>query len=237
MSFKIDIVIPVYNEEPLLEKNIKILNEFLHANLRHKYTIIIANNGSTDKTLKKAKELSRKYDEITYFHMDQKGRGGVIKRIWLESKADIVSYMDVDLSANLESFLKLVDSLIINKYDLAVGSRLMPGSKVKRKFFRSTLTCVYNMLLKLIFSVKKFSDAQCGIKVLTKNTADELLPYVKNQNWFFDSELLLLAEKKDFRIKNIPLEWVERPESKVNILSTIGEDITGILRFYFSYIK
>ncbi len=234
---KVDIIIPVYNEDDFLERNIEILKNFLENNFNYKYTIIIADNGSTDRTLCIARELSKRYKEVTYFHLDQKGRGGILKKLWMESKADIVSYMDVDLSANLESFLQMINALTIDKYDLAIGSRLMPGSKVKRSIVRTFLSRFYNILLRLVLSVKSFSDAQCGIKALTKSAADRLLPYVRNQNWFFDTELLLLAEKNGLRIKNIPLYWVQRPESKVNILATIGEDIVGILRFYFSYIK
>jgi glycosyltransferase involved in cell wall biosynthesis len=204
---------------------------FLKTNFIYKnYNVIIVDNGSVDKTFDVARELEKRHNEITCLHLSRKGRGAALKEAWSRSEADIVSYMDADLSTGLESIPQLINSIIIDGYDIAVGSRLLSTSKVKRSFMRKVISYIYNISIKNILGLKQPPDAQCGFKALCKRVVDEIVPKIKNQNWFFDTELLVLAEKKGFKIRYIPINWTERLKTKVRIGKAIFEDIAGILR-------
>ncbi len=229
---KIDIVIPAYNEEEILENNIDKLMGFLRLNFNYykDCKVIIADNSSTDNTLVIAEKLVKKYDKLFYVHLNQKGRGSALKKIWLESNADIVSYMDADLSADLEDFPKLIDLITTDGYDIAVGFRGLLNSKVKRPLLRKFLSCAYNLLIKSVFNFRQYPDAQCGFKAMRKKVIEGMALKIKNQNWFFDTELLILAHKKGYKIKYMPIAWKERLKTKVMIWKTIFEDISGILR-------
>ncbi|MBC7264556.1 MAG: glycosyltransferase family 2 protein [Chloroflexi bacterium] len=230
---RVDVVIPVYNEEKDLPTSIETLHKFMTDNVSYDWRIVIADNASVDRTLEIAKALSERYPRVKYIHLDQKGRGRALRKSWLESDADIVSYMDVDLSTNLDAFPPLIAALSTGVYDVAIGSRLLPASRVTRQPKREIISRIYNLLIKLMFR-NRFSDAQCGFKALTRRAVQTLVPLVKDQAWFFDSELLLLAERKGFRIFEVPVEWVEDPDTRVKILSTAWEDIKGLVRVRFS---
>ena len=234
MRATVDVVIPVYNEERQLPRSILILSGFLKESLANPWRIVIADNGSTDQTLSVAEMLSQKYSGVTYLHIPQKGRGRALRHTWLESTADIVSYMDVDLSTNLSHFPKLVEA-IEEGYHIAVGSRLSSGAKVKRSLNREVVSRGYNLLIRSIFFTP-FHDAQCGFKALTRATAQALVPLVQDNNWFFDSELLIIAAKRGFQVKEVPVEWVEDPDSRVRVLATAWEDLKGLLRLRFGGI-
>jgi len=192
------------------------------------WTIVIADNGSIDRTLAVAQDLAAKYPDVTYTHLPEKGRGRALRKAWLESTADIVSYMDVDLSTDLRAFPKLV-AAIEEGYDVAIGSRLSSQSQTKRSLKRELISRCYNLLIKAMFFTR-FSDAQCGFKALSRKAVQELVPLIVNQEWFFDTELLILAEKKGYRIKEIPVEWIEDPDTRVNIRKTVMEDLKGLWR-------
>ncbi|MCJ7522051.1 MAG: glycosyltransferase family 2 protein [Dehalococcoidia bacterium] len=231
MMNSVDIVVPVYNEEKALPKCVSILHDFLSNNLSRPWQIVIADNGSEDGTLAVTKALSQQYSNVTYVHLDLKGRGRALRKTWLESDADIVSYMDVDLSTGLDAFPELLESLD-EGYDVAVGSRLMAGSKIKRSLKREVTSRGYNLLIKMMFC-SSFTDAQCGFKAVKRDTVQELVPLIKDQAWFFDTELLLLAGMKGYRIKDVPVEWVEDVDTRVRIVSTAWEDIKGLFRLRF----
>jgi glycosyltransferase involved in cell wall biosynthesis len=227
----IDVVIPVYNEEENIARSIATLWQFLQTNPRYSWVITIVDNGSTDNTLEVARRLSQEYPQVSCLHLDEKGRGRALRRAWLESTADIVSYMDVDLSTNLLAFPHLIEAINAG-YDIAIGSRLDSTSKVTRSLKRELTSRLYNLLIRFMFFTK-FHDAQCGFKAINKKAANALIPLVKNQAWFFDTELLVLAEKKEYSIKEVPVEWVEDTDSRVNVVKTAVEDIKGLLRLRF----
>lgn len=228
MRATVDIVIPVYNEEQALPRSIVILAEFLKANLRNPWQIVIADNASTDKTQPVSEMLCEKYSGVNYLHIPQQGRGRALRAAWLDSTADIVSYMDVDLATDLTYFPPLIESLE-EGYHVAIGSRLSKGSKVNRSLKRGLVSRGYNLLIKSMFFTQ-FRDAQCGFKALTKDTAQAIVPHIKNNNWFFDTELLIIASKLGYRIKQLPVKWDDDPTSSVNIARTATEDIKGLLR-------
>lgn len=233
-KYTVVIVIPIYNEEEELEKNITKLHTFAQKNLStYLWKILVADNASTDNSLNIAEKLSKQKPNIDYLHLDRKGRGLAVKKAWKESKADIFIYMDVDLSTDLANLPALLSSLE-RDYDIAIGSRLLPNSKVVgRPLKREILSRIYNILIKIFFQVK-FSDAQCGFKGVTKKTVVKLLPYIKDNAWFFDSELLIVGEKLGFRIFEEAVRWVDNPGSTVRVLPTVSGDLKGLLRLFWS---
>ena len=228
---RVDVVIPVYNEEGVLRENVERLRDFLQKNAAWKWSIVIADNASTDSTWEVAQDLSRRYSDVAPLYLDRKGRGRALRRALLESEADVVSYMDVDLSTDLGAFPALVRS-IEEGYDIAIGSRLMPGSTVQRCFRRELTSRTYVLLLNLMFRTG-LSDAQCGFKALSSKAARELVPLVRNQEWFFDTELLLLARRKGYSVKEIPVTWTEDPDSKVSVPKVAFEYVKELMRMRF----
>ena len=229
-----DIVIPVYNEEAALPGSIERLTLFLDTNLANPWQVIIADNASTDGTRQVSEELCRLFPGVNYSYVPQKGRGRALRATWLASKADIVSYMDVDLSTDLGHFPPLMAALE-SGFDLATGSRLSRESQVTRAFKREFISRSYNMLVRSMFFTK-FPDAQCGFKALTRQAAQAIIPAIKNNNWFFDTELLIIAAKRGYRISSIPVKWDDDPTSTVNITNTVIEDFKGLLRLRFGGI-
>ena len=229
----VDIVIPVLNEEKALTVCLDTLKKFLSTDCPYPCRIVIADNGSTDRTPEIASCLSEENKEVSWMRIEARGRGRALKQAWLASTADVVAYMDVDLSTDLSSFPDLVRSLDEENFDLAIGSRLMKGSLVRKRTVKREITSrCYNMIIKSMF-LNKFSDAQCGFKAMTTQSARILLPKIQDNGWFFDSELLIVAEKCGFRIKDIPVTWVDDPDSRVNVIKTAKDDIKGLFRLRF----
>jgi len=233
---RVDVVIPVYNEQDDLEPSVAKLRQFLLDNVDYDWCIVVADNASRDRTLEIAKELAERYPgQVTYVHLDQKGRGRALRKAWTESDADIVSYMDVDLSTDLSAFPPLIDSLIDSEYDIAIGSRLKKGAQVQRGLKREFISRTYNLMIKLMFR-NRFSDAQCGFKAVTRRVVREVVPLIEDQAWFFDSELLLLGERLGYKVFEVPVKWADDPDSRVKIASTAWEDMKGLFRVRFSSV-
>ena len=229
MDQSIDIVIPVLNEEEALPKSIAYLHSFLVENLEVRWRIVIADNGSKDSTPLVSKNLMKQYPELSYIRLEQRGRGRALRKAWLESKATMVCYMDVDLSTKLQALPLLVRALQ-SGYHIAIGSRLMPGASVHlRSLKREFISQSYNTLIRTMFFTR-FKDAQCGFKAMTRETAQVLVPVISDSGWFFDSELLLLAEKGGFSIKDVPVEWTDDPDSRVRVFKTAVDDLKGLFR-------
>ena len=225
----VNVTIPVFNEEARLRGSIPRLHKFLSAHCRFNFEIVIADNASMDRTLEIARLFSEMHPAVRAVHLDQKGRGRALKKVWSESQADILSYMDVDLSTDLFSLPPLVEALIGGGFDLAIGSRLLKPSLITRGLRRAFISHGYNLLIKLLFHTR-FSDAQCGFKAITREAASGLLPQVEDNGWFMDSELLILAEKLGFRIFDLPVRWVDDSDSRVKIWRTAVEDLKGLAR-------
>lgn len=230
----IDVALPVYNEEKELEANTLKLYHFLNKTYgKEKFMVTIADNASTDNSLLIAERLKKQYKEISYVHLKQKGRGRAIKKVWQNSNALVLAYMDIDLSTNLKSLPNIVNALLIKKYDIAIGSRLLPGSRIyNRPIIREILSRGFNILIKIFFRTH-FSDAQCGFKAISNKTKRILKNIVDNE-WFFDSELLIYAEKIHLRIYEEPVIWVDNPGSTVRVLGTVKGDLFGLLRLFFT---
>jgi glycosyltransferase involved in cell wall biosynthesis len=225
----VDILLPVYNEEHILEKSVTTLRDFLKKNfIDFKWIITIGDNASTDKTLEVANKLAARYEDVRVFHLDQKGRGRMVKYAWIRSEAQILCYMDIDLSTDLNAVLPLVRAIAAGNA-VAIGSRQYKGSQVERSLRREIISQGYIFILKLLLKFP-FSDAQCGFKAMSKSAVNELFPLILDDEWFFDTELLYLAHKKGYPVKELPVRWIEDRDSRVKIWRTMWLDIKGVFR-------
>jgi glycosyltransferase involved in cell wall biosynthesis len=225
----VEIAIPVYNEEVALEQSVRRLHDFCRESLPYSFRVVVADNASEDGTAAIGARLADELDAVAYLRLSQKGRGRALRRVWSRSDADVVAYMDVDLSTGLEALLPLVAPLISGHSDLAIGTRLARGSRVVRGPKREVISRIYNHLLHLALR-SRFSDAQCGFKAGRTAVVKALLPRVEDQAWFFDTELLVLAERSGLRIHEVPVDWVDDPDSRVDIVRTALDDLRGIAR-------
>ncbi|MFI7540080.1 glycosyltransferase [Actinoplanes sp. NPDC049599] len=225
----LDVVVPVYNEEIDLEPCVRRLHSYLRAEFPYRFRITIADNASTDATAEVADRLAGELTEVRAVHLAEKGRGRALKFVWTHSDATVLAYMDVDLSTDLGALLPLVAPLISGHSDLAIGSRLARGSRVVRGAKREFISRTYNLILRGALSAR-FSDAQCGFKAIRADVAGRLLPMVEDTGWFFDTELLVLAERAGLRIHEVPVDWVDDPDSRVDIVATALADLRGIAR-------
>ena len=225
----IDIVVPVLNEEKILQKSIMTLDEYMAKHLPYRYQITIADNGSQDETLEIAKRLAEKYPSVQVVSLAECGRGRALKRVWQNSSADILTYMDVDLSTSLDDFLPMIQPLVAGEAGVAIGSRLLKDSKTSRGVKREFISRCYNNIIKWT-SGTKFSDAQCGFKAIRRDVAAKFLPKIKDNEWFFDTELLIKTERAGVPIHEQPVIWIEDTDSRVKIVKTAVDDLKGLYR-------
>ncbi len=227
-KMKVDLVVPVFNGAEVLENSIDKTVEFIKSLKEHEINIIIADNASSDTTGDIGRRLSEIYSNVKYLKINRKGRGYALRTAWESSNADIVSYMDVDLSTDLTHIKDIINKFTSNEYDLVYGSRLMKRSIVKRSLFREILSRSYNLIVRNALNVSSI-DLQCGFKAISKKACDDLLPFVQDNEWFFDTELMYYAEKKGYRMIGIPVVWIEDKESTVEILKTIIDYIFKVI--------
>jgi putative flippase GtrA len=232
----LDVVIPVYNEEAELERSVRRLHAHLACAFPYPFQITIADNASTDATLPIAEALQAALDHVRAVHLDEKGRGRALQAAWGSSRADVLAYMDVDLSTDLAALLPLVAPLVSGHSDIAIGSRLARGSRVVRGPKRELISRSYNLILRRTLAAR-FSDAQCGFKAIRSDVARRLLPMIEDTGWFFDTELLVLAERSGLRIAEVPVDWVDDPDSRVDIVATAVADLRGIARLLRAFAK
>lgn len=225
----VDVVIPVYNEEADLGPCVRRLHAFLALSFPFPARITIADNASTDTTLEVANQLVDQLDGVRVVHLDRKGRGRALREVWQHSDAQIVAYMDVDLSTDLNALLPLVAPLVSGHSDLAIGTRLAASSRVVRGPKREFISRSYNLILRTSLQAK-FSDAQCGFKAMRTDVAKVVLPLVEDGEWFFDTELLVIAERIGLRIHEVPVDWIDDPDSSVDIVDTARKDLLGVWR-------
>lgn len=225
----VDIVVPVLNEEKILQSSIETLDEYMIENLPYRYQITIADNGSQDNTLKIAKNLAQNHQSVRVVRLAERGRGRALKQVWQNSQADILTYMDVDLSTSLDDFLPMIQPLVAGEAGVAIGSRLMKESETSRGFKREFISRCYNKIIKLT-SRTKFGDAQCGFKAIRRDVAKRFLPKIKDNEWFFDTELLIKTERAGVPIHEQPVTWIEDTDSRVKIVKTAVDDLKGLHR-------
>jgi glycosyltransferase involved in cell wall biosynthesis len=225
----LEIVVPVYNEERELRSNVLRLREFLDSSFPLATLVTIADNASTDATWRIAQDMAEKIPGVRAVHLDQKGRGRAVRQIWTSSEALVVAYMDVDLATGLDALLPLVAPLLTGHAEIAIGSRLATGARVVRGPKREFISRCYNLILHTVLRAH-FSDAQCGFKAVRTDIAKAFVPLVEDNEWFFDTELLILAERSGLRIHEVAVDWVDDPDSRVDIPKTAAADLRGVWR-------
>ncbi len=227
MSLKVNFVVPVYNEEKVLEASVRKLAGYFRNNLSgYEWKIIIADNASTDFTLQIARRLEKIEPGVKAFHIDRKGRGFALVDAWKAFPADIYAYCDVDLATGIGHTRELIGA-VASGFDVATGCRYHPKSKARRSLFRLAISKAYNRLARAMLETD-IADLQCGFKAISQKVLDEIVPLTRDREWFFDSELLVIAEKKRLGIKEIPVEWREGRKSKVRIFKTSRDYIRSL---------
>jgi putative flippase GtrA len=225
----VEIVVPVFDEAAVLDRSIRALHDYLADRFPLPWLITIVDNASTDATWEHAAALHADLPDVQAMRLGAKGRGRALRAAWSQSPAPVVAYMDVDLSTNLDALLPLVAPLLSGHSDVAIGTRLAAGARVTRGPKREAISRTYNLILRTTLH-SGFSDAQCGFKAVRREVAQALLPLIEDQGWFFDTELLVLAEHNGLRIHEVPVDWVDDPDSRVDIVRTATDDLKGVGR-------
>jgi putative flippase GtrA len=225
----LDVVVPVHNEQASLSHGVRRLHSYLTESFPFDWRITIADSGSTDDTWSIACELATTLPGIRLVRVTEKGRGRALRAAWESSEATVLAYMDVDLSTDLAALLPLVAPLVSGHSDLAIGTRLARGARVTRGPKREVISRGYNAILRTTLGAG-FTDAQCGFKAIRRDRAEAMLPRVMDQAWFFDTELLVLAERAGLRIHEVPVDWIDDPHSTVDLTSTARADLRGVAR-------
>ncbi len=228
----VDIAIPAYNEEFVLAESVTRLHSFLSTDFPFSWRMVIVDNASTDATQEVGEALAARLSGVSYMRLAEKGRGRALRTAWTSSDARAVAYMDVDLSTDLRGLAPLVAPILAGHSEASIGSRLIHGSRVVRGLKREFISRSYNRLLHLALHAR-FSDAQCGFKAFRRDVVVGLLDLVEDQEWFFDTELLMLCQRRGLRIHEVPVDWVDDPDSRVDISRTATADLRGVLRLMF----
>jgi glycosyltransferase involved in cell wall biosynthesis len=230
---RVDVVLPVYNEVTVLETSVATLLAFLDSQPQYDWRIVIADNGSNDGTSDLARRLASQETRVRALVLTIKGRGYALRDAWVESDADIFSYMDIDLSTDIRHLPRLIEMVDKEGCDVAIGSRLAKGAQTRRQVKREITSRGYVLLIRAFFPRLRITDAQCGFKALSRRTVEQVVPHIKNGMWFFDTEMLILAQQAGLRICELPVRWVEDRDTKVHILKTAMEDVRGLCRMRF----
>src|SRR3954462_4230734 len=225
----VEVVVPVFNEQAALERSIRRLHRFLSAELPFSWRIVIADNASTAATPAVAAALTHELPGVEVLRVDRKGRGLALREAWSRSEARVLCYMDVDLSPDLRGLLPLVAPLLSGHSDVAIGTRLAHGARVVRGPKRELISRAYNTILHTALRAR-FSDAQCGFKSVRTSALRGLIDNGHDDGWFFDTELLVLAQRRGLRIHEVPVDWVDDPDSRVDIVRTAWDDLRGVAR-------
>jgi putative flippase GtrA len=225
----VDLVVPVYNEQDDLDWSVRELVRYLRRNLAYTFRITIADNASDDSTPVVAGRLAAEFDEVVSVRLPRKGRGGALRAVWERSDATVLAYCDVDLSSGLTALPVLIAPVVSGHSDLAIGTRLGIGATVRRGLRREVISRGYNLILRGVLRAR-FTDAQCGFKAIRADTARALLPLVEDTGWFFDTELLVAAQRSGLRIHEVPVDWTEDPDSSVALWDTALADLRGVGR-------
>lgn len=228
----IDICLPVFNEEGVIATNISRLVDYCNDQyFDFNWQIVIINNGSTDKTKEIALQLLS--DKIKYFEVEKPGRGDALKKYWLQSKSDILVYMDIDMAVSFNHIIDLIDPIIKGEVDFVIGSRRLSSSQCQRSFFRDIFSQIYTILLNKILNYK-YSDFQCGFKAIKNDKFRMLSPYLKDRRWFFDTELIIIFSIFYGQVKEVAVDWKENRyknrKSKVSVLQDSASSFINILK-------
>lgn len=231
-EISVNIVIPIYNEEKVIKNTTETILDFINSNhLPYRLTLTLADNGSTDNTLEICQDLSERFSEVKLLNIKEKGKGIAIRNAWQKSDADLLVFMDADLSSDLKHLPALIEAVALEKYDLSIGNRLGKTSKViSRRFMRKIASRVYNLLMRFLFKTG-VDDHQCGFKAISKNGFDLISSELQENAWFFDTELIVIALKNNLKIKQVDIVWTDNINSKVTLGKTSLDMLKAALAF------
>ena len=228
----VDVVIPAYNEEQILECNTRILHDFLRTQCPVPWTISIVSNASTDDTVAIGTRLTQQLKNVRFTHIPDVGKARAIRHGWNASTASIVGFMDADLDTGLDAFLPCIQPILDGTAAMSIGNRYDKRSRVDRGAGRKLLSQGYNILIRAFFPSSRVQDAHCGFKFLRADVAQELLRKTRSNAWFFDTELLVHAQRAGYRIAQVPVQWVDDCErkSRVHVPRIIAEYMTNLAK-------
>jgi glycosyltransferase involved in cell wall biosynthesis len=230
LSLRLECFIPAYNEAAELAPNVLRLSGFCREVLGAGFRVTVVDNGSTDRTGAVADGLAAAHPEVGVIHLPEKGRGRALRRAFLASEAEWIGYMDADLSTHLAALPEALRRLEAGA-DLVIGSRLLKGSHIERRLHREILSRTYNRLVRAVLG-SRLRDHQCGFKFLVREKCQKLVARTEDDKWFFDTELLVLAQRAGCRIDEIPVEWIEDLGSTVHVVRTVVDDLTAMARLW-----
>ncbi|MFA6132053.1 MAG: glycosyltransferase [Patescibacteria group bacterium] len=228
---RFSLVIPAHNEEIDIKQSIETTILFLQNKFSDgDWEIVIAENGSTDETRGIVQDLEKKYTNLRLLIIPTAGKGWAVRQAWDTATAELLIFMDADLATDLKHLPDLIEALKDN--DLVIGTRRYPSSQVSRSWQRSLTSFLYNRLARIILSLP-FSDLQCGFKGIKKTAWQKISPYFTSTGFFFDTELLALANKFKLKTAEQPITWKEhrnkKNKSKVRLVKTGKELIKNLL--------
>ncbi|MHC1579597.1 MAG: dolichyl-phosphate beta-glucosyltransferase [Candidatus Alkanophagales archaeon] len=226
---EVSVVLPAYNEAERLEAAVDAVEKKLRE-LGVSFEIIIAEDGSTDGTYEIARRIASSRSSVRLLHSDRRlGRGGALKRAFRLAGGETLAYLDVDLATDLEHLGELINSVRLEGYDVATGSRLLPGSDAARTLKRKLMSVTFNFLVRRLLR-SEVRDHQCGFKAFKRSSLMEILDEVKDEHWFWDTEVLVRAQRRGLRVKEFPVRWRESGSSKVETLKDAKNMLLCILR-------
>jgi glycosyltransferase involved in cell wall biosynthesis len=229
---KVSIALPAYNEADKIEEAVNSIMKTLDGS-SDQYEIIIAEDGCSDETPQIAARLAEDNGNVIHMHSDTRlGRGEALTRAFKTSSGSILAYLDVDLATEMTHLRELIDAICIEGYDFATGSRMLPESEVKRSKKRNLMSSVFNALVRLMLG-SKLRDHQCGFKAFRRESLFDILQHVESKHWFWDTETLVHAQLRGYRVKEIPVKWRSDGETKVATFKDTYRMISNILRLWW----
>jgi dolichyl-phosphate beta-glucosyltransferase len=238
MSKQISVVVPCFNEEKTIYQNIKRMAEYLQSRF-NRFEIIAVNDGSIDNTLAELLKLKQEDFPLKIIdHKQNQGKGKVVRDGILGSQYDLVMFLDADLGIPIEELEKFVAE-IENGYDIAIASRFVPGLKIKRpvRWHRKVMEKGFRLLRILIINDWQIKDTQCGFKVFKKDAAMNIFPKLTVNRFAFDAELIFVASKKKFKIKELPITLQNPPNSHVRIIRDPLNMTLDLIKIKVNHLK
>ncbi|MDS0298112.1 flippase-like domain-containing protein [Halogeometricum sp. S1BR25-6] len=219
---EVSVVLPAYNEEDTIEQTVgetlRTLSSFLPAD---SFEVIVAEDGCDDRTPELAEQMAANDDRVRHFHSDERlGRGGALEHAFAAANGEVLVYFDTDLATDMNHLEELVDRVRSGRYDVATGSRWMPGRVADRPAKRGVPSRAFNLLVRL-FLGSSLRDHQCGFKAFSREVFEDLRTQVEDEHWFWDTEMLVRAQRAGYRVDEFPVDWTPKGDTKVDLVRDV----------------
>jgi len=231
---EVSVVLPAYDEENTIEETVRVSLETLAEFLPEgSFEVIVAEDGCSDRTPEIAARLAREDPRVRHVHSDQRlGRGGALERAFEAARGDTLVYYDTDLATDMAHLEELVESVRTEGYGVATGSRRMPGARQPRETERGVASEGYNTLVRLVLG-SSLRDHQCGFKAFDREALFALLPAVGDDHWFWDTEVLVKAQRRGYEVKEFPVEWEPKGDTAVDLVRDVLGMGSQVLRTFW----